>query len=228
MKRRMKVGVLGTGPVGQTLAAKLADQGHAVFVGANDPAATLARTSPDSFGNPPFNRWREGHPAIGFGSLAEAAAHGDLLVNATRGASSVAALKTAGEKNLAGKILVDVANPVDLSHGPSLAVCNTDSLAEQIQRAFPDVKVVKTLNTLSSRLMVAPAQLAGAEHTVFVSGNDAAAKGIVTELLQSFGWKDIVDLGDITTARGPEMMLPIVVRVAGTMAPRLFSFKLVR
>jgi predicted dinucleotide-binding enzyme len=226
----MKIGVLGTGPVGQALAAKLEEIGHAVFVGTRDPVATLARTEPDSFGNPPFKVWREKHPKIEFGTLAQAAAHGELLVNATNGNGSLDALKAAGEKNLAGKILIDIANPLDFSKGmpPSLTVCNTDSLGEQIQRAFSQTKVVKTLNTMNAYLMVGPKQLADGAHTVFVSGNDAAAKGTATKLLESFGWKDIVDLGDITTARGTEMMLPIWVRVWGATKNPMFSFKLVR
>lgn len=226
----MKIGVLGTGAVGQAVAARLAELGHGVFVGTRDPAATLARTKPDAFGNPPFKVWREKHPEIEFGTFAQAATHGELVVNATQGGVSLEALKAAGEKNLAGKVLVDIANPLDFSKGmpPSLTVCNTDSLGEQIQRAFPQTKVVKTLNTMNAYLMVGPRQLADGSHTVFVSGNDAAAKKIVTELLQSFGWQDIVDLGDITTARGTEMMLPIWVRIWGATNNPMFSFKLVR
>jgi 8-hydroxy-5-deazaflavin:NADPH oxidoreductase len=226
----MKIGVLGTGPVGQTIAAKLAELGHGVCIGTRDPAATLARSAPDLFGNPPFRVWREKHPNIEFGTFAQAATHGELLVNATQGAGALDALKAAGEKNLAGKILVDISNPLDFSKGmpPSLTVCNTDSLGEQIQRAFPQAKVVKALNTMNAYLMVGPRQLADGAHTVFVSGNDAAAKQTVTALLESFGWKDIVDLGDITNARGTEMMLPIWVRVFGATKNPMFSFKLVR
>lgn len=226
----MKLGVLGTGPVGQAVAAKLAELGHAVFVGTRDPAATLARTNPDTFGNPPFKVWREKHPNIELGTLAQAAAHGEMVVNATTGTGSLEALKAAGENNLAGKILIDIANPLDFSKGmpPSLTVCNTDSLGEQIQRAFPKTKVVKTLNTMNAYLMVGPKQLAGGAHTVFVSGNDAGAKEAVQKLLESFDWQDIVDLGDITTARGTEMMLPIWVRVWGATKNPMFSFKLVR
>ena len=226
----MKIGVLGTGPVGQAIAAKLAEVGHGVFVGTRDPAATLARTENDMLGNPPFKVWREKHPKIEFGTLSQAAAHGEVVVNCTQGAVSLDALKAAGEKNLAGKILVDIANPLDFSKGmpPSLTVCNTDSLGEQIQRAFPQAKVVKTLNTMNAYLMVGPKQLADGGHTVFVSGNDAAAKASVSKILESFGWKDIVDLGDITTARGTEMILPIWVRIWGATKNPMFQFKLVR
>lgn len=230
MTNGMKIGVLGTGPVGQTIAAKLAELGHAVFVGTRDPAATLARTDPDTFGNPPFNVWREKHPDIGFGTLAQAAAHGELVVNATNGTGAIEALKAADEKNLAGKILIDIANPLDFSRGmpPSLTICNTDSLGEQIQRTFPEAKVVKALNTMNAYLMVGPRQLADGNHTVFVCGNDAAAKTSVTELLQSFGWQDIFDLGDITNARGTEMLLPLWARVYVATGKPMFSFKLVR
>jgi len=226
----MKIGVLGTGTVGRAIASKLAELGHAVLVGTRDPAATLSRTDPDMYGNPPFKVWREKHPKVELGTFAQAAAHGELVVNATAGGVSIEALEAAGETNLAGKIVVDLANPLDFSRGmpPSLSVCNTDSLGEQIQRAFPRSKVVKTLNTMNAHLMVGPGQLADGAHTVFVSGNDAAAKGTVTKLLESFGWKDIVDLGDITTARGTEMMLPIWVRVFGATKSPMFSFKLVR
>jgi 8-hydroxy-5-deazaflavin:NADPH oxidoreductase len=193
MANGMKIGVLGTGPVGQTIAARLASLGHAVFVGTRDPAATVARDKPDLFGNPPFAVWREQQPEIRFGTLAEAAAHAELVVNATSGGGSIAALEAAGSRNLAGKILVDIANPLDFSRGmpPSLTVCNTDSLGEQIQRAFPEARVVKTLNTMNAYLMVGPRQLADGNHTVFVSGNDAGAKKAVSGLLQSFGWQDM-------------------------------------
>jgi predicted dinucleotide-binding enzyme len=225
-----KIGVLGTGVVGQSIAAKLHELGHAVMIGTRDPDATLARDDKDAFGNPPFRVWREQHPKVQLGTLAQAAAHGAIVVNAMNGAASIDALKAAGEKNLAGKTLIDIANPLDFSRGmpPSLFVCNTDSLGEQIQRALPSAKVVKTLNTVNAYLMVSPGLLAEAEHTIFVSGDDAAAKKTVTDLLTSFGWKDVVDLGDITTARGTEMMLPIWLRVFGATKSPMFAFKLVR
>jgi hypothetical protein len=137
----------------------------------------------------------------------------------------------AGEANLNGKVLIDIANPLDFSQGmpPTLTVCNTDSLGEQIQRAYPNVKVVKTLNTVNAFLMVNPGQLANADHTMFVCGNDAAAKAQVTEWLKGwFGWKDVIDLGDITNARGTEMLLPIWVRLWGALQSPMFNFKIVK
>ena len=222
--------ILGTGVVGKTIAARLAGLGHEVMVGTRDPAETLSRTEPDAYGSPPFSAWQEEHPDVQLGTFAEAAAHGEMVVNATAGAVSLEVLELAGEANLTGKILIDVANPLDFSKGmpPTLSVSNTDSLGEQIQRRFPEAKVVKTLHTMNAYLMVDPAQLSATDHTVFVSGDDAEAKATVTELLRSFGWTDIIDLGDITTARGTEMLLPIWVRLFGVLQKPIFNFKIVR
>jgi hypothetical protein len=226
----MNIGVFGSGMVGQALSARLAGLGHAVMVGTRDVGRLLARTEPDGYGNPSFADWHAEHPDIQVGTFAEAAAHGALLVNATNGGASLEALGLAGAVNLSGKVLVDIANPLDFSQGmpPSLFVANTDSLAEQIQRAFPDVKVVKTLNTLTAALMVEPERLAGGDHTVFLSGNDAGAKSEVAALLRSFGWRDILDLGDITSARGTEMLLPLWLRAWGALGTGLFNVRVVR
>jgi 8-hydroxy-5-deazaflavin:NADPH oxidoreductase len=226
----MDIGVFGTGIVGQTIAARLAELGHVVTIGTRDPDATMARTDPDMYGNPPFSVWREAHLDIALGTFAEAGAHGELVVNSTAGAASLDALSAAGTQNLDGKVILDIANPLDFSQGmpPSLLVSNTDSLAEQIQRAFPGTRVVKALNTMNALVMVEPNRLAGGDHSVFVSGNDSEAKAGVTELLRSFGWTDIIDLGDITTARGTEMLLPIWVRLFGVIQNPIYNFKVVR
>jgi hypothetical protein len=226
----MNIAVLGTGTVGQTIAAKLHDLGHKVFVGTRDPAATLARPGRDVMGGQPIRLWLKEHPGVAFGTLAEAAAHGEIIVNATSGSGSIAALEAAGENNLDGKVVIDIANPLDFSKGmpPTLSICNTDSLGEQIQRRFPKAKVVKTLNTVNASVMVAPAQVAGGSHTVFVSGNDAGAKQAVTNLLKSFGWKDIIDLGDITSARATEMILPLWLRLWGALGSATFNLRVMR
>jgi 8-hydroxy-5-deazaflavin:NADPH oxidoreductase len=226
----VRFGILGTGVVGKTIAVRLDGLGHDVIVGARNPEETLSRTDPDQYGNPPFGTWQEEHPEVRLGTFAEAAAHGDMVVNATAGAVSLEALEQAGEDNLNGKILIDIANPLDFSKGmpPTLLVSNTDSLGEQIQRRFPEAKVVKTLHTMNAYVMVDPAQLAATDHTVFVSGDDAEAKARVSELLRSFGWSDIIDLGDITTARGTEMVLPIWVRLFGVLQKPIYNFKIVR
>lgn len=230
MKSKTKMAVLGTSTVGRTLAAKLAEQGHEVMIGTRDPAATLAKKEPDNFGNPPFSVWREKQGNVELGTFAQAAAQADMVFNATSGQASLEALKLVGAPHLEGKILVDISNPLDFSKGmpPSLSVCNTDSLGEQIQRAFPSAKVVKTLNTVNANLMVGPRLLADGEHTMFLCGNDPEAKGAVRALLESFGWKDVVDLGDITNARATEMMLPIWLRAWGVTKTPMFSIKLVR
>lgn len=226
----MRFGVLGTGVVGKTIAARLAGSGHEVMVGTRDPEETFSRTEPDRYGNPPFSAWQEEHPEVSLGTFAEAAAYGEMVVNATAGEVSLEALEQAGEENLGGKVLIDISNPLDFTQGmpPTLSVSNTDSLGERIQRAFPEAKVVKTLHTMNAQLMVDPAQLAEGDHTVFVCGDDPRAKAAVTDLLRSFGWADVIDLGDITTARGTEMLLPIWVRLFGALQKPLFNFKIVR
>jgi 8-hydroxy-5-deazaflavin:NADPH oxidoreductase len=226
----MRLGILGTGAVGKTLAAGLNGMGHEVMVGTRDPGETMSRADPDQFGNPPFSAWRREHPEVELGTFDEAAAHGEMVVNATSGVVSLEALEVAGEENLNGKVLVDVSNPLDFSQGmpPTLSVSNTDSLGEQIQRRFVDARVVKTLHTMNAYLMVDPAQLAGADHTVFVCGDDAEAKAEVTELLRGFGWTDILDLGDISAARGTEMLMPLWLRLFGALQKPVFNYKIVR
>jgi hypothetical protein len=225
----MKIAVLGTGVVGRALAARLAGLGHDVTIGTRDPQATLARTEPDGMGTPPFRTWSSDHPDVALATLGEAAAGAELVVNATSGTGALPALERAGADHLAGKVLIDVSNPLDFSQGfpPTLFVKDTDSLGEQIQRAFPQTRVVKTLNTLNADLMVDPASL-GAETSVFVSGDDAAAKAAVAALLESFGHTDVIDLGDITTARGTEMYLPVWLRLMGALGTAAFNVKVVR
>src|SRR6476660_9541658 len=225
----MKIAVLGTGMVGQTIAARLAGLGHEVAVGTRDPQGTLARTEPDGMGNPAYAVWAAAHPEVGLATFADAAAGAELVVNATSGHGALPALEAAGADNLAGKVLLDISNPLDFSNGfpPTLFVKDTDSLGEQVQRAFPQARVVKTLNTLTAELMVHPKNL-GQESSVFVSGNDAAAKATVTELLESFGHTDVIDLGDISTARGTEVLLPAWLRLMGAFGTATFNFKIVR
>ena len=225
----MNIAVLGTGMVGRAIAGRLAGLGHSVVLGTRDPGATVARTEPDGMGNPPFPAWHAGHPEVGLATFAEAAAGAELVVNASSGAATLELLRLAGAENLAGKPLLDVANPLDFSQGfpPSLFVKDTDSLGEQVQRAFPEAKVVKALNTLNADLMVDPRAL-GESSTVFVSGDDAGAKAIVVALLESFGHDDVIDLGDLETARGTEMLLPIWLRLMTALGTAQFNVKVVR
>jgi 8-hydroxy-5-deazaflavin:NADPH oxidoreductase len=226
----MKIGILGTSVVGQTIAEKLVQLGHQVMIGTRDKKTTLAKTGKDNFGRPPFNEWLTNNSKVQFGTYSEAASFGEFLANATSGTGSIEALKLAGENNLANKVLLDISNPLDFSKGmpPTLTICNTDSLGEQIQRTFPKLKVVKSLNTLTAYLMVNP-KLLPEPTNIFLNGNDIEAKSEVRKLLTSFGWnsKDIIDMGDISTARGTEQILPIWVRLWGALQTPIFNFKIV-
>lgn len=212
----MRIGVLGTGVVGQTMGAALVAQGHDVMMGARSADNPKALAFRDKTGGRT-------------GTFADAAAFGEIVIHATRGATAVSVLEAAGAGNLADKVLVDVSNPLDFSAGypPSLTVSNTDSLGEMIQRTFPDALVVKTLNTVTASVMVEPARVPG-PHTVFVSGNDQRAKGRVMDLLRSFGWHSILDLGDISTARGTEQMLPLWERLYAVLGTGEFNFAVMK
>jgi len=200
----MRIGILGTGVVGKTLGSKLAKLGNDVRMGSRTAGGEKARA------------WvKEAGGKSSEGTFADAAAHGEVVFNCTSGMASLEALKAAGAKNLQGKILVDVANPLDFSKGmpPTFLLCNTDSLGEQIQRAYPTAKVVKTLNTVTAALMVDPSIIPGV-HTMFVSGNDAKAKAEIIGILKTgFGWKEVMDLGDISAARAQEMHLALWLRL---------------
>lgn len=212
----MKIGILGTGMVGQALGTGFVAAGHAVMLGAREAA------------NPRAAEWAQTHAAQ-HGNFADAARFGELLVNATAGRHSVEALQLAGERNLQGKILIDVANPLDFSQGmpPTLTICNTESLGERIQAHFPSVKVVKALNTVNCELMLQPGKLSG-EHDLFICGDDTQAKERVTELLRSFGWQHVHDLGGIANARGTEMLLALWIRLMQALGTPLFNFHVVR
>ena len=222
----MKVAIIGSGIVGQTLGKKLVELGHDVVLGTRDPKKLdEAKGWAGSLSD-----WLNavGNKAT-VATFAAAAAQCEIVINATHGMASLAALQTAGAENLQGKILIDVANELDFSQGmpPKSMAADTTSLGEKIQAAFPNTKVVKTLNTMSCAVMVNPKQLSDGNHTVFVSGNDPDAKATVTELLQSFGWTDIFDLGDITSARGTEMMMPIWLLAFGKLGNVPYNFKVV-
>jgi predicted dinucleotide-binding enzyme len=216
----MKIGILGTGLVGATIGTKLVQLGHQVKMG--------SRTA----NNEKTAKWvNENGANASSGTFADAAAFGEIIFNCTKGDGAMDAVKAAGENNLNGKILVDVSNPLDFSKGmpPSLypALSNTNSLGEEIQRTFPNAKVVKALNTMSCVLMVNPALVPGS-HDLFMCGNDEAAKASVTDILKSFGWTSILDLGDITAARAMEAVLPIWVRLMMKYQSPNFNFKIVK
>jgi 8-hydroxy-5-deazaflavin:NADPH oxidoreductase len=228
----MNISVLGTAGVGQALAARLANLGHQVFMGTRNVADSLAKTEADSMGNPSIGTWIKEHPEVKLVTFEEAVEKGnDLIVFAMNGNAALECLKAVGEPLLDGKVLIDISNPLDFSKGfpPSLFVSNTESLGEQIQNQYPTLKVVKTLNTMSNPIMVNPKLIEG-DHNVFVSGNDQDAKTKVIQLLKSFGWeeKNIIDLGDITTARGTEMILPLWLRLYSKFQTPFFNFSINR
>jgi len=214
----VRISVIGTGTVGKTIGTKLVELGHEVTMGSRSATNEQAAEWAASAG-----------AGASHGTFADAAAAGELVFNCTAGMVSLEALGAAGEETLSGKVLVDVSNALDFSRGrpPTLSVCNDDSVGEQIQRAFPETKVVKALNTVNAGVMVAPASIPG-EHDVFVCGNDDGAKAQVSQLLESFGWpaERIVDLGDITAARGTEMYLPLWLRLMGAVGPQ-FNIRVV-
>jgi 8-hydroxy-5-deazaflavin:NADPH oxidoreductase len=213
----VRIGVLGTGMVGQAIATKLVELGHEVTMGSR------------AAGNEKAAEWvASAGEGAAEGSFADAAGHGELIFNCTAGTASLDALRAAGEEELRGKVLVDVANPLDFSKGmpPTLSVANDDSLAEQIQREFPDARVVKTLNTVNAAVMVSGI----ADSNIFVCGDDAVAKEQVTSLLADFGWPadSVIDLGGIDASRGVEMYLPLWLRLMGAVGTPAFNIAVVR
>jgi hypothetical protein len=230
----MKIAIIGTGIVGKTIAAKLVELNYEVIMGTRNVADKMASKEKDNYGNPPFAEWQKVNEKIKLGSFAEAAAFGDIIINATNGGNSVTALILAGAKNLADKVLIDIANPLDFSNGmpPSLipGLNNTHSLGEEIQKTFPETKVVKTLNTMWCGLMINPGLIGKGDHVNFISGNNKDAKDKVRNILNQFGWanENILDLGDIKAARATESVLPIWLSVMGALNSAAFNFKIVR
>jgi predicted dinucleotide-binding enzyme len=216
----MKIAVLGTGMVGRALAGRLVGLGHDVVVGTRDVEQTLARTEADAKGTPPYAEWQQATPQVRLVPFAEAGAHAELVVNATAGAQSLVVLEAVGAANLAGKVLVDLAVPLDYSQGrpPRLSFANNDSLGEQIQRAFHDARIVKTLNTMHVQVMIHPARVPG-RHNVFLAGDDISAKETVKRVLGEFGWpgEAMIDLGGIQAARATEMYVPLLFSLMGVL-----------
>jgi predicted dinucleotide-binding enzyme len=216
----MNITVLGTGAVGRAVAGRLETLGHDVTMGTREPAVTADREE--------HVAWAAGHPGVRLVAFAGSAADADLVVNALGGDVVLDNLALVGP-DLAGRVLVDLSNPLDHSQGfpPRLFVKDDDSLAERIQRAHPEARVVKTLNTMNNAVMVDPAQL-GESTTVFVSGDDPDAKATVSALLRELGHTDVIDLGGLETARGPEMFLALWVRTAVALGGSDFNIKVVR
>ena len=216
----MNIAILGTGMVGATVGKKLTDLGHKVMMG--------SRTSD----NEKALDWVKKCGAnASAGKFSEAAAFGEIIFLCTNGAVTIEAVRLAGKENFTGKTVIDITNPLDFSKGmpPTLIpeLSNTNSLGEEVQKTLPDAKVVKTLNTVNCEIMIEPSKLSE-ETSIYISGNEADAKEKVTEILRSFGWTSIIDLGDISTARGTEMMLPLWIRLWGSLKTGHFNFKIVK
>jgi 8-hydroxy-5-deazaflavin:NADPH oxidoreductase len=225
----MKIAVFGTGSVGQALANRLAGLSHTVTMGTRNVESTMSKESKGGQGAPTAGEFLQANPGITLKTYADAAKDAELIVLATKGDGAQAALASAGD--LEGKIILDLTNPLDFSKGfpPTLFLSNDNSLGEVLQQAFPSAHIVKTLNTMWNGLMVNP-RMIEEDHSVFLSGNDAHAKESVKDILHSFGWRDseILDLGDITTARGTESILPIWLRIYGATQSGAFNFKIVK
>ena len=214
----MKISVLGTGMVGHALATKLAALNHEVMMGArergNEKAATWAKANNGAAG-----------------SFADASEFGDIVVLATLGSATLEAVKIAGEDALAGKIVIDVTNPLDMSEGfpPTLLnnMVNKTSAGEEVQKALPRSYVVKALNTMNCDVMVDPSRVPG-DHDVFYCGNNEGAKQTVANILMSFGWDTPVDLGPIEAARGTEGMMNFWLRMYGVVGHADFNYRIVR
>jgi predicted dinucleotide-binding enzyme len=228
----MDIGIIGSGRVAQTVGGKLLDLGHTVTISSRDTSKSKDLGAMGAL--PSADEWvaaqRADGAAAAAGSFAAAAAAGELVINATAGSGSLEAIELAGARNLRGKILIDLANPLDFSQGmpPSLFLCNTDSLGERVQAALPETRVVKTLNTVSADVMIDPARL-GEPTTVFVAGDDGEAKEWVTRhvLREWLGWEHVVDLGDISASRGAEMYLPLWLRMWGATGAGALNSRLV-
>jgi 8-hydroxy-5-deazaflavin:NADPH oxidoreductase len=202
----MRLAILGTGNVAQTLARRLSETGHEVTFGSRDPASRTGLNAPVM-------------------SLADAVAGNDLVINATPGAASLEVVGGIGAAAFAGKVLVDVAN----ASTPAFElVYPNSSLGEKLQAALPDAKVVKTMNTAAMAVMTEPAALPPS--SVFVSGDDAAAKATVKSLLAGLGWPEdsIVDLGGIVSARGTEHYVLMFAALAQSVGSPEFNIRLVR
>ena len=212
----MKIGILGTGMVGETLGTKFVQLGHQVKMGSrtanNDSAANWVKCAGANASQ---------------GTFSDAASFGEMAFICLKGAVFLDVAKTLSPNALAGKVLVDVSNPLEFSNGAmSLSLCNTNSLGEEVQKALPSVNVVKTLNTVNCEVMVDPAK--GGNPTMFLCGNDADAKKKVTDLLKSMGWRDIIDIGDITKSRGTEVLMHLWMNLYGLFGNPHFGWKIVR
>jgi 8-hydroxy-5-deazaflavin:NADPH oxidoreductase len=216
--------------VGRAVAARLNELGHQVAIGTRNPDETLSRTEPDAMGTAPFAQWQETNSGVDLLTYSDAGAHGEVIINATNGANSLTALEATGAQNLVGKVLIDIALALDFSDGmpPKVLIANDDSLAEQIQRTYPEARVVMTLSTVFCEVMVNPTRVPGA-HNVFVAGNDESAKKTAATILGEFRWpsESVLDLGGIEAARAVELYMPLYFTLHGVLGTFDFNISVV-
>ena len=213
----MNIGIFGTGQVAKQLAGAWRQRGHAVMIGGRSAQREETR------------QWADAHD-IRYGTFEETASFGQTLVNCTAGMHSLDALAQTNEDDMRDKVLLDVSNPLDFSRGfpPTLGIVNDDSLGERIQTRWPQLHVVKVLSTVANTVMVDPSIVPG-PHTLLMCGDDDEAKSTVSRwLADDFGWRDILDLGDITQARGMEAYLLLWVRLYGAIGHDRFNIHISR
>lgn len=195
----MKIGILGTGGVGRTLAAKLNSDGHEIMIGTRNVEETLAKNQPDAMGSPPYKEWQSHNPKVKLATFADTAKFGEIIILATFGDATKNALDLAGKENFNGKVVIDTTNPLDFSKGvpPGFTATLGHSLGEQIQKHIPNAKVVKAFNSIGAHIMINPKREEG-DPDFFIAGNDEGAKKKVSEVAKGLGWNSVVDLGDIS------------------------------
>lgn len=214
----MRVGILGSGPVGQTLGRGFAEHHHDVMLGSRTPD------------RPELQKWKQtAGGKVSLGTFADAARHGELVVICSLGTAALEVLDHARPANLRGKVLIDTTNALDLSKGmpPGLFTGPADSLGERIQKKLPQAKVVKCFNIVPNPVMTHPT-ISGDRPTMMIAGNDRAAKEQVTAVLREFGWSGAIDLGGIEEARWLEALVPLWVRVAVQLDNSNIAFKVLQ
>jgi 8-hydroxy-5-deazaflavin:NADPH oxidoreductase len=200
----MRVGILGSGPVGQALGKGFAEHKHDVKIGTQSPE------------RPELVKWKESTPGkVSVGSFADAAQHGELLVLCCNGAAVAQVIDRAGPAHFSGKVVIDTTNPLDFSKGmpPGLLTGPGESMGETVQKKLPGAKVVKCFNIVPNPVMIKP-DIGGQTPTMIIAGEDSAAKGTVVGILKEFGWPGAIDIGGIDGARWLEALVPLWVRVA--------------
>lgn len=209
----MKVGIFGTGNVGRTIAEKFASEGNEVMIGTRDVEDTLAKTEPDAMGNPAYKAWQKNNLRVKLGSFEDTAKFGELIVISTSGNAAKKAIELGGKENFSGKIVIDMTNPVESSVPPKYYGEFGNSIGEQVQHLLPEAKVVKTFNQMGVQIVVNPQREDG-DPVLFLAGNDTEAKLQVSEIAKKWGWKEVVDFGDISQSFWLETLVMLWIQYA--------------